>query len=443
MRRMRLFLSLLSLVLLSMLSLSYAAAQSPTEIVFWHAMSGHNGEVVTALVADYNAAQSAVHVTEQNKGNYDETLNAVIQASGQGEGPNVAQIFDLGTPLAIDSGFFAPVEDILSAEQLAHVKEDVMAPLINYFTIGDKLWSLPWNNSTPLFYYNKDMFTAAGLDPETPPATWQELEVACEAIMAANVAPYCISAQVYGWYFEQWMALQGQELANNGNGRADRATATNFDTDAAKAILTFWKEINDKGYWTYTGKLHDNQGANQIFIAKQAAMILESTGALGTFTTGAETSGFQLGTGFFPSNGDVDRAGVIIGGASLWVLADNTDAENQAAVDFLTWLHLPEQMAKWHQETGYMPDTVSSQELLASQGYFEQNPNKQTAIDQLADAQVTSATAGAIMGPFPQIRTITEQMIQSVVNGGDIDQALADAKSQSDAAIEDYNSRLS
>ena len=113
-----------------------------------------------------------------------------------------------------------------------------MAPLISYFTVNDTLWSLPWNNSTPLLYYNKDMFTAAGLDPETPPATWQELEADCAAIMAANAAPYCISMQIYGWYFEQWMALQGQELANNGNGRQDRATETNLTSDAAKAIMS-------------------------------------------------------------------------------------------------------------------------------------------------------------------------------------------------------------
>lgn len=444
MRKVHLLSSLFFALLVTLLSVAnFAAAQTPTEIAFWHAMSGNNGEQVTALVTDFNASQSDIRVIEQNKGNYDETLNAVIAAAGQGEGPNIAQIFDLGTPLAIDSGFFAPVQSVLSEEQFQQITDDVVAPLINYFTIGGTLWSLPWNNSTPILYYNKDMFEAAGLDPETPPATWQELEEACAAIMEAGAAPYCLSAQIYGWYFEQWMALQGQELANNGNGREDRATETNLTSDAARAIMTFWKDINDKGYWVYTGKLHDNQGANQIFISKQAAIIIESTGALRTFTTGAEESGFELGTGFFPTNGEVERQGVIIGGASLWVSADNTDEENVAVAEFLMWLEAPEQMARWHQGTGYMPDTKSSQELLESQGYFDENPNQRTAVDQLAAAEVNSATAGAIMGPFPQIRTIVEQAIQSVTSGGDIDTVLADAKAQADAAIADYNSRLS
>jgi len=178
--------------MIAMLTLGLAGqvAAAPVEVSFWHAMSGTNGEMVTKLVAAYNDSHPDVHVSEQNKGNYNETLNAVIQAAGQGEGPNIAQIFDLGTPLAIDSGFFTPIEDLLSADQLEQVKADVMPPLISYFSVGGKLNSMPWNNSTPLFYYNKDMFTAAGLDPEKPPATWQELETDCEAIKAANAAPY-------------------------------------------------------------------------------------------------------------------------------------------------------------------------------------------------------------------------------------------------------------
>lgn len=444
MSRNRFLFCLLSVMMVTLLGMvSIAAAQSPVEIDFWHAFTGNNQEVTTNLVAEFNASHSDIHVTEQSKNGYDPTLNAVIQASGQGEGPNIAQIFDLGTPLAIDSGFFVPVESVLTPEQLQALKDDIAAPLINYFTIGGTLWSLPWNNSTPLLYYNKDMFEAAGLDPETPPATWQELEADCEAIMSSGAAPYCISAQIYGWYFEQWMALQGQELVNNGNGRDSRATESYLTSDAAHAIMQFWKDINDKGYWTYTGKLHDNQGSNQIFVAEQAAIILESTGALRTFTAGAETSGFRLGTGYFPTNGDVERQGVIIGGASLWLNAANTPEENAASVTFMQWLLEPERMAAWHQGTGYMPITRSSQQVLTDAGYFEANPNQWTAVAQLNDAKVTIATAGAIVGPFPQIRNdVVEQAIQSVVNGGDIDQVLADAKAQADALIEDYNSRL-
>ncbi|HVU12418.1 MAG TPA: ABC transporter substrate-binding protein [Phototrophicaceae bacterium] len=444
MRKFRLFTLVMCIVAITLLGVGVTAAQSPTQITFWHGMTGTNGQVVTKLVSDFNASHPDVQVTEQNKGSsYNDVLNNTISAMGQGQGPNIVQIFDLGTPIAIDSGFFTPVQNVLPADQFAQLKSDIMPPLISYFTVNDTLWSLPWNNSTPLFYYNKDMFKAAGLDPDKPPATWQELEDDCAKIQAANAAPYCITAEVYGWFFEQWMALQGQELANNGNGRSGRATETNFTSDASKAIFNFWKDLNDKGYYTYTGKLEDGNGSGQIFTSQQAAMILDSTGSLTKYANAAQQGGFTLGTGFFPTNGDVERQGVIIGGASLWVSAANTDAQNKAAVEFLTWLEAPEQMAEWHKGTGYMPITKGSQDLLASQGYFDQNPNAKTAVDQLADAKQSPATAGAVMGPFPQIRTLVDQAIQNVLNGADVDSTLSDLKTQADAALADYNSRLS
>lgn len=437
-------------IILTMVAVLFAAtfagsrqAGAATEIVFWHAMVGTNGKVVTDLVAAFNASQSAIHVTEQNKGStYNEALNNTITASQQGQGPNIAQIFDLGTPLAADSGFFTPIESLLTADQLSQIKADVLPSVLSYFTIGGKLNSMPWNNSTPLLYYNKDMFKAAGLDPEKAPATWQEVEDDCAKILSSGAAPSCVSAQIYGWYFEQWMALQGADLANNGNGRTARATETNFTSDAAKNIMTFWKDLADKKYWVSTGKLEDGNGAKQIFNSKQAAIIIESTGALAGFVKTASDGGFQLGTGFMPANDKVDRAGVIVGGASLWVGAGHPDDQNKAAVTFILWLEQPEQMAKWHQSTGYLPITKSAQKLLTDQGWFKQNPGDQTAIDQLNAVKASSATAGAIMGPFPQIRTLVDQAIQNITGGADITQMLQDLKTKSDAAVADYNSRL-
>ena len=170
-------LSLLLVIGLCAMALpTFQPAHAAVEISFWHAMTGTNQLAVTALVDAFNASQSDIHVTEQNKGaSYNDALNAVIAASQQQQGPNIAQIFDLGTPLAIDSGFFVPVESVLTADQLAAIKADVAGPILSYFTVGGTLNSLPWNNSNPLLYYNKDMFKAAGLAETKPPATGQEL----------------------------------------------------------------------------------------------------------------------------------------------------------------------------------------------------------------------------------------------------------------------------
>jgi len=417
---------------------------APVEISFWHAMTATNQQVLTKLVEEFNSKNPDIKVIEQNKGaSYNDALNAVIAAAQQKQAPNIAQIFDLGTPLAIDSGFFVPIQDLLSADQLKTVKDEVAAPVLDYFTLGGKLYSLPWNNSTPLLYYNKDMFKAAGLDPEKAPATWQDVDAACKKIMDSKAAPNCISLALYGWFFEQWMALQGAELANNGNGRKERATEVNLTSDGSKAIFTWWKSLADNKYAISTGKVEDTAGARQIFGAKQAAILIESTAQVGSMTKVSGEAGFALGTGWLPYNGKVERVGTIIGGASLWASAGKPDDQNKATVKFLTWLLSPEAMTTWHQGSGYMPITKGAQKLLESQGYFTKNPNWKVAVDQLNAAKSTSATAGAIMGPFPQIRTqIVGQVLQAITSGGSVDDSLKEAKTKADAAIADYNSRL-
>jgi sn-glycerol 3-phosphate transport system substrate-binding protein len=417
-------------------------ANAAVEITFWHGLSGNNQKQTEALVEAFNTSQSDIKVTVQNKGNYNETLNATIAAMQQKQGPTIAQIFDLGTPLAIDSGFFTPIEDLLTPDQLKQIKDDVAAPVLSYFTINGKLWSSPWNNSNPLLYYNKDLFKAAGLDPEKPPATWQEIDAACAKLMEAKAAPNCIAMAEYGWFFEQWMALQDAELANNGNGRTERATETNLTSAAAKNILSWWKGLADKKYLISTGKLEDTAGARQIFASKQAAITIDSTGSLGALTQNAKDSGFALGTGFMPANADVPRAGVIVGGASLWISAGLPKEQSDAAVKFITWLLAPEQMSKWHQTTGYLPITKSAQKVLESGDYFTTNPGQKTAIDQLNAGKATIATSGAIMGTFPQIRTLVDQAIQGATTGATVDEALGEAKTKADETLKDYNSRL-
>src|SRR5258708_20413624 len=141
---------ILLFVVIAALALATFAAPRATgaanEIVLWEAMGGNNGKVVSDLVGQFNSSHPDIHVTEQLKGaSYNEVLNNVITASQQKQGPNIAQIFDLGTPLASDSGFFVPIESLLSADQLTAIKGDVATPVLNYFSIGGKLNSMPWN----------------------------------------------------------------------------------------------------------------------------------------------------------------------------------------------------------------------------------------------------------------------------------------------------------
>jgi len=408
-------------------------------IDFWHAFGGGRQLLIERTVADYNYTHPGTFVRVEFKGSYRDTLNAAILAAQQGNAPHIVQIFEIGSQLALDTGIFAPLEDAAQNSPVWQ-PEDYIEGVANYYNIDGKFNSMPWNSSNPILYYNKDMFREAGLDPEAPPETFEEMLDACDKIVSSGTAKNCISWPLHSWLFEEWMANQGAELANNGNGRDDRATEVYLTGDAAKTIVNWWKEMNDKGYYAYSGKLEDWDGADAIFVSGQAAMEITSTSDVVQRQNDAAENGFELGTGYLPYPADSERQGVVIGGASMWMTGDHPEEELEAAVDFVIWFTNTENAIRWHKATGYFPIRKSAVDVLEFQDWFELNPAYTAAFAQLLGTKVNRATQGALIGAFPEVRTIVEQAVEKVLAGeATVDEALEAAKVDADKAMEEYN----
>ena len=188
---------------------------------------------------------------------YDEVFNSAMANADLGNAPNIVQVEDGLTQQAIDYGYFIPISDIATDEQLATL-DDVFPSMMEYFLDGDTVWAMPWNISNPVLYYNKDMFTAAGLDPENPPRTFAEIDVACDAIMSAiPELRACVNWAMTSWYVEQWLAMSNEIFVNNDNGRSARATEALFTSQTVLDIVTWWDSLDGKGYFTYSGRLND------------------------------------------------------------------------------------------------------------------------------------------------------------------------------------------
>ena len=171
---MKKLLSLL-LALMMVLSLGCAFAEgTPVEITFWHAMGGVNGEAIVKLVEDFNAAyEGKIHVNYEYQGDYDSAFTK-IQAAGMNSIPcDLMQVYDIGTRFMIDSGWIKPVQEFIDAEDydISQIEPNIAA----YYTVDGKLYSMPFNSSTPTLYYNKTAFAEAGLDPEVAPKNFDEL----------------------------------------------------------------------------------------------------------------------------------------------------------------------------------------------------------------------------------------------------------------------------
>ena len=423
--------------LMLMLALSSTAA-AQTTVDFWHSMGdAKRGGWIQARADEYNKAHPNVKIVPQYKGSYNDSLQATILAGRQGKAPALVQIFEVGSQLALDSGMFQPVGGIGNVDFGDYIK-----PVINYYTIGGKVNSLPFNSSSPVLYFNKDLMKKAGLNPQNPPTTFGALQKACQKIDAAKLNTTCFGMSLNGWFVEQWMAEQGATLLNNGNGRQGRATATNLDSAAAQKIFSFMKTMQDNKWFTYSGKLEDWDGSDAIFTQGKAVFHITSTADIGNIRDAAKKNGYEIGVGVLPIPDGVKRNGVVIGGASLWISKSVSKPQAEAALDFALFLTNTKNMADWHKLTGYYPVRQSSIELLRKQSWFTQTPLQLVAFNQLTQTIPSAATAGGLNGAAIQTRKIVEEGIQKVLGGTPVADALKDTKARADAALSEYNANF-
>jgi sn-glycerol 3-phosphate transport system substrate-binding protein len=317
--------------------------------------------------------------------------------------------------------------------------DDFVGGVANYYRIEGKFYSVPFNSSNPILYYNKSLFKKAGLDPDKPPTTFGEIIGASKKLKESGAAEYGITWPLHTWFVEQWIANQGELLADNENGRAARATNILADSKAMKKIMTWWKDLYEQKLYAYSGKPEDWDGANNLFISGQAAMLITSTSDVTIMQNSAGENNFELGTGPLPAPDGIERQGVVVGGASLWMPKGHSAIANEATKTFLLWFTNTENEVRWHKGTGYFPVRNSAVGVLDKELWFKRNPAYQAAFDQLLATKPARATQGALLGIFPEFRTIMEDAVQKIFAGNDIDNTLAEADKQADAALIKYN----
>lgn len=443
---LRKFVTALSGAALLALAAVPALAQEPAEVPVWIAFTDANRLGWTQeKAADFNELFPQYNVTVQGYANYEELFAATALAAEQDALPAVVQYFEVATQNARDSGYFRSIASALGdrteVNGVAVALDDFIPPVAAYYTLDGEFTSMPWNTSSSIMFSNMTYLDAAGID--AVPATWSEMEAACAAIMALENAPeFCFTWPNHGWFFEQWLAQQDAPMANNGNGRDERATEVAFNNDAAVALLTWLDEMQAAGYLYYSGARNGDSWAtvDQAFGSQQVAMAVYSSSDTALYTQVGVDNGFEVVASFLPYNDEVGWTGNIIGGASLWLVDGLPTEVEDGALTFLMWLNNTENAAEWHQVTGYMPIRQSSVDLLTEQGWFEENPNFIVAAQQLADSSITPATSGALMGDFPAIRNIVTAAIDTVLlTDEDPAAVLTTATEDANVLLSEYN----
>lgn len=414
-----------------------ADSKKPIKVVFWYSLAGKISETTKKMVEEFNKTHPDIQVEAIYQGSYDDSINKLKQSIQSKNAPHVIQIYDIGTRFMIDSKAIVPVQKWIDSDKI-----DVNTfekNIMGYYTVDNKLYSMPFNTSTPILYYNKDLFKAAGLDPEKPPRTFEEVADAARKLTVkegGKVTRPGISLAIYGWFFEQLMALQNANYANNNNGRDGLATAVNLVSPEGEKILDWWNGMIKEGITINMGrKTADTQKA---FVGGQIAMTIDSTAVLGDIMAGAGGK-FQVGTAFMPRPAD-SKGGVIIGGGSLWMLNGHSDKEEKAAWEFVKFMTSPKQQAFWHINTGYFPVTQLAYDDADLKKHQEKYPQFKVAVDQLHATPVTRATQGALLGVFTQARQEVEGAIERVLTGqASTKDSLQKAQDTINSAVVRYN----
>jgi sn-glycerol 3-phosphate transport system substrate-binding protein len=438
--------SVLMLLAIVMLAVAPAFAQDAVDVPVWIAFTD-DARLGWAndRAAEFNEMFPQYNVTVQGYANYEELFAATALAAEQSELPAIVQYFEVATQDARDSGYFKPIAEALGDRTEINGLEvnldDFVGPVSAYYTLDGEFTSMPWNTSSAIWFSNMTILNAAGV--EAAPTTWAEVEAACEAVMAMDGAPeYCFSFPNHGWFFEQWLAQQDALFANNNNGRDARADEVVFASDAGVAVLTWLKDMSNKGYLYYSGAQGgDSWGTvDQAFSTQQIAMAAYSSSDTAVYTNLGVDNGFEVLASFLPYNQETGWTGNLIGGASLWLVDGLATDVEDGALSFLIYMNNTENAASWHQLTGYIPVRLSAAQELTDAGWFTEHPNFTVAGDQLAQSTVTPATSGAVLGAFPAIRNEVTQAIDTVLlTEEDPATVLQTAQDRSNEILSEYN----
>ncbi len=393
---------------------SMGTAHAATDIQFWHSMEGALGDRVNSLVGEFNKSQSDYVIHAVYKGAYGESMNAGIAAFRSGNAPDILQVFEVGTAtMMYAKGAIQPIQEMSEKAGDPINPDDFLGAVASYYSSADgKLVSMPFNSSTPVLYYNKDAFKKAGLDPEVPPKTWNEVAAAGKKLREAGVEcgyttswPAWIQLETFGaWHNVPYASL------DNGFGGLDARLEINKPVFVKH--MKFLADMSKDGTFTYGGR---GDAPNGLFTGGKCGMF---TGSSGNRANIIKTGKFEFGTSSLPYHDDVQGApqNTIIGGASLWVFAKKSPEVYKGVTKFFKFLSSPEKSAEWHQGTGYVPVTKAGYALTQESGFYAKNAGADVAVKQL-DATTTENSRGIRLGYLPQIRDIEDGEMEMIFSG--------------------------
>jgi sn-glycerol 3-phosphate transport system substrate-binding protein len=419
-------------------------------ITFWHGMTGALEDALIALTDEYNASQTRVRVRLENQGGYDQTMDKYLR-SGSGSRPDMVQFSEPVLQRMIDTDSFVPVGACIAAGGFD--TSGFLPRAIEAYSTAGVTWAMPFNVSCPVLFYNKTMFANAGLDPNDPPVSLDEVRSYSQQIVTAIPGAVGLALESGadsggGWFIEQWFAKLALPYADNGNGRLAPATRVLFDSPEGINLITEVQALVTDGLAAYVG---ENASGQDQFLRmadprNPAAMAVGTSAALGTILSvvrGGLIPGItEADIGVGPMPGPTGETGALVGGGSLYIVDGKGDDHTAAVWDYIKHLVAPQSQSTWASQTGYVPvqDAAIGLEPLAST--YTTDPRFKVGYDQLLAVPAGPTSLGPVLGPLREIRMLTAGALGQVLQGADPTTELTAAAASANRLITEYTSQF-
>lgn len=330
---------LLSATLGLTVSFSVVSAQ---ELTFWHYWDGANGEVLQGLIDQYEEANPGVTIEAVFTPGAELTTKLQTAIAGR-QTPTMAIADLVAMPLLTSSGALAPLDDFISTSNL-DMTDYFQGPLVYGMHEGER-YSLPVSASNLGLFWNKELFAQAGLDPNTPPKTWDELVSFSKQIKEATgkwgFELYTQGGEGTSW---QWQVYLWQ---NGGDVLSEDLSTPAFNSEAGTEALQFWVDL-----------VHKEQVSSLepwgLFGRGEAAMVMDGSWMTQFFPLQVN---FELGSAAVPTPAGGEGA-TNMGGEQMFIF-EGDEATKQAAWDFMNWLSSTAVQVEWDKGTGFMPIKAS------------------------------------------------------------------------------------
>lgn len=415
------------------ISLSLRAEKK--EIVLWHAFEGFIAEKFLEIVEDFNHQSNSFRIVLDRRGNYTETYAMGLEAFAQGHPPQILQVYEVATQsMMLQTGVFRPV-DLLMKQFFKKFDADIYIDAVRdfYSTPDKKMYSLPWNASTGILFYNKKAFEKAGLDPNSPPSTWEQLEDMASKLVNAGYKGF-VTAWPVAYHLEYICSWHNLPFATKENGIGGLDARLHFNEPYQIRHLAKLGSWQKEHIFQYEGRFTEEP--EKRFMDGKSAILLQGSNRYPMLKKGSKD---PIGVGFMPYWSDIAGSPyrLTIGGSSFWAMEGFDEETYRGIAQFFAYLSLPEVQAYWHQETGYLPITEAAYYLSKKKGFYEENPAAEIAVLEVMNQKIGPYTKGIRLGNYHIIREKILDYIEKALEGE------LTAKEALDKAVDEGNILLS